>query len=74
MARKDSIQLKRAHANWTRQQPPGSPTAYSNEDGEAYGLSTAAVYANLAKPSAEQSMKIAYVPVRAAGQPDLYAE
>lgn len=48
--------------------------AYSNEDGEAYGLSTAAVYADLAKPFAEQSMKIAYVPVRPEGQADLYGE
>lgn len=48
--------------------------AYSNEDGEAYGLSTAAVYADLAKPFAEQSMKIAHVPVRPEGQADLYGE
>jgi len=47
--------------------------AYSNDDGEPYGLSTAAIYADLAKPFAEQSMRIAYVPVRLAGQPDLYA-
>jgi tRNA(Arg) A34 adenosine deaminase TadA len=46
--------------------------AYSNEDGEPYGLSTAAVYAELAKPFAEQAMTIRYVPVRLDGQPDLY--
>ena len=48
--------------------------AYSNDDGAPYGLSTAAIYADLAKPFAEQSMKIAYVPVRLETGPDLYAE
>jgi tRNA(Arg) A34 adenosine deaminase TadA len=48
--------------------------AYSNEDGAPYGLSTAAIYADLAKPFAEQSMKIRYVPVRLEGETDLYAE
>ena len=48
--------------------------AYSNDDGAPYGLSSAAVYADLAKPFAEQSMKIAYSPVRLEGGPDLYAE
>lgn len=48
--------------------------AYSNEDGEPYGLSTAAIYADLAKPFAEQSMKIHYDPVRLENGPDLYAE
>jgi len=38
--------------------------AYSNEDGEPYGLSTAAIYEELARPLAEQSLKIAHVPVR----------
>lgn len=47
--------------------------AYSLEDGEPYGFSTAAVYAELAKPFSEQSMKIRYVPVRLESQPDLYA-
>ena len=47
--------------------------AYSNEDGEPYGLSTAAIYADLAKPFAEQSMKIRYEPVRLEDGPDLYA-
>lgn len=46
--------------------------AYSNEDGEPYGLSTAAIYADLAKPFAKQSMKIAYLPVRLEARPDLY--
>lgn len=48
--------------------------AYSNEDGEPYGLSSADVYAELAKPVAEQSMKIAHVPVRASAPPHLYAQ
>ncbi|RZT36597.1 nucleoside deaminase [Cupriavidus agavae] len=47
--------------------------AYSNDDGEPFGLSTAAIYADLARPFAEQSMKIAYVPVRLDGAADLYA-
>lgn len=45
--------------------------AYSNEDGAPYGLSTAALYAELARPFSEQSMKIRHVPV--ASVPDLYA-
>jgi tRNA(Arg) A34 adenosine deaminase TadA len=48
--------------------------AYSNEDGEPYGLSTAAVYADLAKPFAQQSMTIRHVPTARRGEPDLYAE
>jgi len=48
--------------------------AYSNEEGEPYGLSTAAIYAELAKPFAAQSMKISHVPVRAADEPHLYDE
>src|SRR3546814_10797274 len=36
--------------------------AYSNEDGAPYGLSTAAIYADLAKPFAEQAMHIRHVP------------
>lgn len=47
--------------------------AYSNADGEPFGLSTAVVYAELAKPFAEQSMAIRHVPLGAA-EPDLYAE
>src|SRR5690606_13356756 len=48
--------------------------AYSNDDGAPFGLSTAAVYEDLAKPFAEQSMDIRYVPVRPEGRPHLYAE
>ncbi len=46
--------------------------AYANEDGAPHGLSTAAVYADLAKPFAEQSMRIRHVPARLEGRPDLY--
>lgn len=46
--------------------------AYSNDDGAPYGLSTAAVYADLAKPFSEQSMKISYVPLRIEARVDLY--
>ncbi len=38
--------------------------AYSNEDGEPYGLSTATTYAELSKPLDRQSLRIAYVLVR----------
>ena len=48
--------------------------AYSNHDAAPYELSTAAVYAELAKPFPEQSMKIRHVPVPAESGPDLYAE
>jgi tRNA(Arg) A34 adenosine deaminase TadA len=48
--------------------------AYSNDDGELYGLSSAAIYADLAKPASEQSMRIAHVPVRPDGRAHLYAE
>jgi guanine deaminase len=47
--------------------------AYSNDDAAPYGLSTAAIYTELAKPFAEQSMKIRYEPVRLASRGDLYA-
>lgn len=48
--------------------------AYSNEDGTPFNLSTAAVYAELAKPFSEQSIKISYVPVRLESRTDLYAD
>ena len=35
-----------------------------DEDGAPFGLSTAAIYADLARPFAEQSMAIGYVPAR----------
>ena len=48
--------------------------AYSNDDGEPYGLSTGDIYAELSKPFSEQSMRISYVPVRLESSPDLYEE
>jgi hypothetical protein len=48
--------------------------AYSNDDGESFGLSTAAIYVDLAKPFAEQSMKIRHLPVRLETGADLDAE
>lgn len=47
--------------------------AYSNDDGAPFGLSTAAVYAELPKPFAKQSMTIRHIPVRLEARPDLYA-
>src|SRR3546814_18329816 len=37
-------------------------SAYSNADGAPYGLSTAAIYADHAKPFAAQAMPIRHVP------------
>lgn len=48
--------------------------AYSNEDGAPFGLSTAAVYDELAKPFSEQAMLIKHVPVDTEGVPSLYSE
>lgn len=48
--------------------------AYSNEDGEPFGLSTAAIQADLARPFAEQSMMIRHEPVRLAGRENMYAD
>ena len=42
--------------------------AYSNEEGERYGLSTAHIYAELAKPLDRQSLHITHVPVHPEGQ------
>ena len=46
--------------------------AFSNEDGEPYGLSTASAYAELAKPFTERSMKIRHVPAEADSAERLY--
>ena len=48
--------------------------AYSNEQGEPFGLSTAAIYADLARPFAEQTMAIRHLPVAGQDHPHLYAE
>jgi len=37
--------------------------SYSNDNGEAYGLSTAKIYAQMATPLSQQSMKIEHVPL-----------
>lgn len=42
--------------------------AYSNDDADPYGFSTARIYAEMAKPLSEQSIKIEYVPVRGGGE------
>lgn len=41
--------------------------ACSNDDGAPFGLSTAAIYEDLARPFAEQSMAISHVPVHPEG-------
>jgi tRNA(Arg) A34 adenosine deaminase TadA len=46
--------------------------AHSNEDGAPFGLSTAGVYAELAKPPGDQAMTVRHLPVRMQGT-DLYA-
>ncbi len=46
--------------------------AYSNEDAEPFGLSTAAVYADLARPLEQQSMTIRHRAARGVANP--YAE
>jgi tRNA(Arg) A34 adenosine deaminase TadA len=45
--------------------------AHSNEDGAPFGLSTAGVYIELARPLADQAMTIRHLPVRVEGI-DLY--
>lgn len=42
---------------------------YSNVEGEPFGLSTAAVYAQMAKPLEAQSLDIRHEPVEVAGEP-----
>jgi len=36
--------------------------AYSNEDAETYGMSTAGIYAEMAKPVSQQSIRVEHVP------------
>lgn len=48
--------------------------AYSNADGEPFGLSTEDVRRELALPLAQQSMAIRHVPLRGAEAPEIYAE
>ena len=46
--------------------------ANSNADAEPFGLSTAAIYAELAKPLAEQAMRFRHVPVDDSDTTPLY--
>src|SRR3546814_3752368 len=46
--------------------------AYSNAEGEPYGLSSAPVYADLVRPLAEIPLKLVHRRVRPAGVEDLY--
>jgi guanine deaminase len=46
--------------------------AYSNEDGEAFGLSTAPIYAQTARPPQAQSIPLR--PLRPSGEHGLYAD
>ena len=48
--------------------------AYSNDDAAPFGLSTAAIYADLAKPFSQQSMTIRHIAARLEAHPDLYGE
>lgn len=48
--------------------------AYSNDDAEPFGLSTAAIYAELARPFNQQSMMIRYHPLTPDGVPSLYRD
>jgi len=46
--------------------------AHSNEDGEPYGLSTASLYAELARPATERPLKMHHVRVRSKNGDNLY--
>jgi len=46
--------------------------AYSSEEAKPYGLSRADVYAEMAKPLEQQSIRATYLPVRPDGEDDLY--
>lgn len=51
----------------------GLTYAYSNEEGEPYGLSSAAIYVDLARPLPEQSIDARHLPVRLDDGEHLYA-
>ena len=46
--------------------------AYSNQDAEAYQLSTAAIYQQMQHELSDQNIHVTYLPVRLPQQPDLY--
>lgn len=48
--------------------------AYSNEDAQPFGLSTAAFFAELALPFSDQSMRIHHCPVDGPDTPEIYVE
>lgn len=48
--------------------------AYSNEEAAPFGLSTVAIYAELARPFAKQSMDIRHLPADGAAEPAIYAD
>lgn len=47
--------------------------AYSNEDGEPFGLTSASVYEDMAKPEHLRAVKMHHIPAHPIGQIDLYA-
>ncbi len=46
--------------------------AYSNDDGEPFGLSSSDTYAELIRPEGPRTLRMTYRPVRPANQPDPY--
>lgn len=50
----------------------GYAFAYSNEEAESFGLSTADIASEMAKPLAAQSLKVRHIPVRLADGEHLY--
>lgn len=48
--------------------------AYTNEEAEPFGLSTAAIYADLARPFGAQSMIIRHLPMGGVAEPGVYAD
>jgi tRNA(Arg) A34 adenosine deaminase TadA len=46
--------------------------AHANEDGEPYGLSSAPLYAQLAAPATDRSLKMTHIPVRSDDEETLY--
>lgn len=46
--------------------------AYSNGDGEPYGLTSAEVYSDFARPEGARSLRMTHLPLRPEDEPDLY--
>lgn len=51
----------------------GAFYAYSNDDGAPTGFTTAGIYDEFAQPESARSVRMTYLPVRPAGEPDPYA-